>query len=73
MRPKGEYWSLDTVKSVVGDVPNIDSIYVVMNSLVNDYGDIISPEDVDTYVELTGAWINDIDGHDNKVWWYFVK
>ena len=73
MKPKGEYWSKETIKSVVGDITNLDEVYVVMNSLVNDYGDVISPEDVETYVKMTNAWINDVDGHKNKVWWYFVK
>ena len=73
MKPRGEYWSKETVTNVVGNVPNIDTIYVVMNSLVNDYGDIISPDEVETYVKMTMAWIDDEDGHENKAWWYFVK
>lgn len=72
MKPKGEYWDIDTIRSVVGNLPNINDIYVVMNSLVNDYGDVISPDDVETYVKLTNAWITDADAHKNKVWWYFV-
>ena len=43
-----------------------------MNSLVNDYGDIISPDEVDKYVKMTNAWINDVDAKPNKVWNYFV-
>lgn len=73
MKPKGEYWSKNTIISVVGDVPNIDDIYVVMNSLVNDYGNVISPEDVETYVKMANAWLNDVDAKPNKVWNYFVK
>lgn len=73
MKPKGEYWTMDVIRSVVGDIPNLCEVYVVMNSLVNDYGDIISPDDVDTYVKMTNAWLTDIDGHKNKAWWYFVS
>ena len=73
MKPLGEYWTKDTIASVVGNVPNIDEIYVVMNSLVNDYGDIIAKDDVETYKRMTMAWLSDEDGHENKVWWYFVK
>lgn len=73
MKPLGEYWNKETIESVVGNVPNIDEIYVVMNSLVNDYGEVISKEDVETYKKMTMAWLNDIDGHENKVWWYFIK
>lgn len=72
MKPKGEYWSKETITSVVGNVPNIDEVYVVMNSLVNDYGDVISPDEVETYVKMANAWINDADAKPNKVWKYFV-
>lgn len=72
MKPKGEYWSKETVASVVGNVPNLNDIYVVMNSLVNDYGDVISPDEVETYIKMTNAWINDEDAKPNKVWKYFV-
>jgi len=73
MKPRGEVWNKDTISGVVGTVPNLNDIYVVMNSLVNDYGNVIPMENVDTYKEMTNAWLNDIDGHHNKVWWYFVK
>ena len=73
MRPRGEYWDKDTIISVVGNQPNINDIYVVMNSLANDYGDVISLEDVETYVKMTNAWLNDVDAKRDKVWWYFVN
>ena len=73
MKPLGEYWDMDAIKSAVGDVSNLPEVYVVMNSLVNDYKDIISTEDVSKYIAMTNAWLNDVDGHKNKVWWYFVK
>lgn len=41
MEPRGEVWSKDTIISVVGNITNINDVYVVMNSLANDYGDII--------------------------------
>ena len=73
MKPKGEYWSMDDIRGVVGELPNLPDVYVVMNSLVNDYGEVISPEEVEKYVAMTNAWINDVDGHKNKTWWYFVN
>ena len=73
MKPRGEVWNKETISGVVGVIPNINDVYVVMNSLANDYGNIMPLENVDTYKEMTNAWINDIDGHKNKVWWYFVK
>ena len=72
MKPKGEIWSKETVASVVGNVPNLNDVYVVINSLGNDYGDVISPDEVETYVKMTNAWINDEDAKPNKVWKYFV-
>ena len=73
MKPRGEYWDKDTIISVVGNQPNINDIYVVMNSLANDYGDVIPLEDVETYVKMTNAWLNDVDAKKDKVWWYFVN
>lgn len=73
MKPLGEYWTKEQIIGVVGNISDIDSVYLVMNSLANDYKDVISLDDVDAYVKMTDAWINDIDGHENKVWWYFVK
>lgn len=74
MQPLGEYWSLDTIKSVVtNDNHRIIDMYVVMNSLVNDYRDVINPEDAGVYIRLADAWIDDIDAKEHKIWWYFVK
>lgn len=73
MTPLGEYWNMDTIRSVVGNVDNLCDIYVVMNSLANDYRDVISLDDVETYVNMTKAWIMDEDAPKNKVWWYFVR
>ena len=47
-------------------------MYIVMNSLYNDYGNIINKDDVNTYIRLAHAWLDDEDGKNNKVWWYFV-
>lgn len=73
MKPLGELWSMDTIKSVVGEQHNLPDIYVVMNSLANDYKDVISTDDVETYVKMTTAWLNDIDAKPNKIWKYFVN
>lgn len=73
MTPLGEYWSMDTIRSVVGNIDNLCDVYVVMNSLANDYKDVISLDDVDKYVAMTKAWIMDEDAPENKVWWYFVR
>lgn len=72
MKPRGEYWDKQTIISVVGNQPKINDIYVVMNSLANDYGDVIPLDEVETYVKMANAWLNDADAKENKVWWYFV-
>jgi hypothetical protein len=74
MKPLGEYWDMQTIQSVIGnDNHRLCDMYVVMNSLANDYQSIISLDDAETYVKMARAWLDDIDGKTNKVWWYFVK
>ena len=74
MKPLGEYWDMDTIASLIGnDSHRLEDMYVVMNSLANDYQNVVSTDDVDTYIKMAHAWLDDVDGHENKVWWYFVK
>ena len=76
MKPKGEYWNLDTIKEVKDNNNlecNLYDLYVVMNSMVNDYGEIINPENVETYIKMSKAFINDEDAKEHKVWRYFTK
>lgn len=74
MQPLGEYWDMETIKSVIGnDTHRLEDMYVVMNSLANDYQDVISLDNAESYIKMAHAWLDDVDGHDNKVWWYFVK
>ncbi len=74
MRPLGEYWSIETIKGAIGNNPHrLEDMYVVMNSLVNDYANVIKPEEVETYIKMADAWIDDIDARDNKLWNYFIR
>lgn len=73
MKPLGEYWSMETVASVIGGNHRVEDMYVVMNSLVNDYQNVVSRDDAETYVNMADAWIDDVDGKENKIWWYFVN
>ena len=74
MKPLGEYWNMETISSVIGnDTHRLEDMYIVMNSLANDYQKVVSTDDTDTYINMAHAWLDDIDAHDNKVWWYFVK
>jgi len=75
MRPLGEYWDMKTTSSVKNQYGlNIDDyvFYVVMNSLANDYQNAISLDEVETYVKMAVAFIDDEDAVKNKVWKYFT-
>lgn len=74
MKPIGEQWNMETLSQLLNnDAHNLCDMYVVINSLANDYKDIIPLTQRDTYIKMAHAWIDDIDGRDHKVWWYFVK
>lgn len=74
MKPLGQYWDMETISSViVNDSHRLEDMYVVMNSLVNDYSSILNSDDVETYVKMAHLWLDDVDGKKNKIWWYFVK
>jgi len=74
MKPYGEIWSMEIIQSVIGnDTHRLEDMYVVMNSLANDYANIINTEETETYIKMAHAWLDDIDGHSNKVWWYFAN
>lgn len=74
MLPNGEVWDVETVKSVTtGDSHRLWDMYVVMNSLYNDYGNIISKDDVSTYIRMAHAWLDDADAKEHKFWKYYVE
>lgn len=73
MRPLGEHWDMETIASVIGnDSHGLINMYVVLNSLANDYKDVISLDDTETYVNLAHAWLDDEDGKEHKLWKYFI-
>lgn len=75
MRPLGEFWDMQTTATVRNQygIPIDDyTFYVVMNSLANDYNGAISTSEVETYVKMAQAFINDEDAVKNKVWKYFT-
>lgn len=74
MKPLGEHWDMQTVRNAIGnDMHRLEDMYVVMNSLANDYSQIISLEDTEAYINMAHAWIDDVDAKKNKVWKYFVE
>ena len=75
MKPLGEVWDLATTTRVKSEYNlGVDdyTFYVVMNSLANDYHDAISTEEVETYIKMAYAFINDEDAIKDKVWKYFT-
>ena len=73
MKPLGEYWNMDTVASVIGnDAHRLEDMYVVMNSLANDYQNVVSLDSADTYVRMAHAWLDDVDQKEHKLWKYFI-
>jgi hypothetical protein len=76
MKPLAEVWDMETTTDVKNQYEiNADDcdFYIVLNSLANDYGKIISVEEVETYAKMADAFINDADAKDNKVWIYYTK
>ena len=75
MKPLGEYWDINTIKQVkssAGLTYSDYDFYTVMNSLVNDYGEIIDKEDIEIYVKMAKAFIEDEDATKDKVFVYFT-
>lgn len=73
MKPLGEYWTIEEISNANGeDNHRIEDMYIVMNSMANDYQNVISLDDTDTYVRLARAWLDDEDGKEHKVWKYFI-
>lgn len=77
MKPRAEIWDYETTNSVKNQYGlnniNQEDFYLVINSLGNDYADVISIEEVDTYVKMAKAWIEDKDAKEDKTWIYFTK
>ena len=77
MKPRGEIWSYDTTTQVKNQYGlnsiNAEDFYIVINSLGNDYGDVISTDETETYIKMAKAWIDDKDAKENKIWIYFTK
>ena len=61
----------NSIKSQYGINADDYDFYIVINSLVNDYYNIISKDDVEIYVKMANAFINDEDAKKDKVWTYF--
>ena len=75
MKPLSEVWDLNTTNSVKAEYginANDYDFYIVMNSMINDYNEVIDKDDIETYVKMSNAFINDEDAVKNKVWKYYI-
>lgn len=76
MLPYGEKWSMDVVKEIVRDYNfkhSVSDVYLVLNSMYNDYCNIFGDEDTETYIKMTKAFLDDKDAVEDKVYVYFSK
>lgn len=75
MKPLSEVWDLNTTNSVKAEYginANDYDFYIVMNSMINDYNEVIDKDDIETYAKMSNAFINDEDAVKNKVWKYYT-
>ena len=74
MKPFGEHWTIEEVSKVLAnDTHNLEEMYVVLNSLYNDYSSILGNDDTNVYIKMAHAWLDDEDAKEHKFWKYFVK
>lgn len=75
MKPYGEHFKLEEAKRIKEEHSikhSASDIYLVINSLYNDYHEILG-EDNDTYIKMTKLWLNDTDSVEDKVYQYFCN
>ena len=51
---------------------NVSDIYLVANSLYNDYHEILDDND-EMYAKMTKLWLNDADSVEDKIYQYFCN
>lgn len=75
MLPYGEHYDMDMVEKIAKEhnmkYDDVD-IYLVINSLYNDYCDIFGDDD-ETYIKMTKKWLDDKDAVEDKVYEYFCN
>ncbi len=75
MKPYGERYTIDDTKNIKDNYSlkhELSDVYLVINSLYNDYHDLLEDND-DMYVKMTKLWLNDTDAVDDKVYKYFMN
>jgi uncharacterized coiled-coil DUF342 family protein len=73
MLPYGEHYDMEKAKEIkenYGIRHSVNDIYLVINSLYNDYHELLD-ENNEMYAKMTKLWLNDADGIEDKVYEYF--
>lgn len=75
MKPNGEHYSLEYAKDIKENYNikySVSDVYLVINSLYNDYHDLLEDND-EMYAKMTKLWLNDSDSVEDKVYVYFMN
>ena len=73
MLPYGEHYNMEKAKEIkenYGIRHSVIDIYLVINSLYNDYHELLD-ENNEMYAKMTKLWLNDADSIEDKVYQYF--
>lgn len=73
MEPYGEHYSMENAEYIKDKYSirySTSDVYLVLNSLYNDYHDLLDEND-DTYAKMTKLWLNDADSVEYKTYAYF--
>lgn len=74
---KGPHWTMDQVKQVMaqkGIKYDLAEFYAIMNAMYSDYCAVFKKHgcnNIDLYIDLTAAWLNDQDAVPNKASMYY--
>lgn len=75
MKPFGEHYNMNDAKEIKEDYSikhSVSDVYLVANSLYNDYHDLLEDND-EMYAKMTKLWLNDTDSVEDKVYLYFCN
>lgn len=74
MLPFGEHFNMNDaniMKDRYGIRHSLVDVYIVSNSLYNDYHEVLDEND-EMYAKMTKLWLNDADSVEDKVYEYFT-
>lgn len=76
MIPYGEHYSIERAKEITSEYNlkhSVSDVYLVLNSIYNDYCSIYGEDNDENYIKMTKAWLDDKDAIDDKVYVYFMN